>query len=195
MKAYGLLINNPFDVKDSITWLSTLQRSVTGSAHNHGAILIEDDQDFFGLGKGWFIVESIGHGVHIITLKEYLSYSTGRITDVIDFTELGFTPDFNFLNMQIGKKYQFSIWWSYSLFLVLNKIFGHEHNFTKKLSNVNNPDRWYCFELLGAFFGLGLGSAVVGKTIEDKFTDSIKNVNLYTLLNRNKLEFTTYERN
>jgi hypothetical protein len=195
MKAYGLLINNPFDVKDSITWLSTLQRNVTASAHNHGAILIEDDQDFFGLGKGWFIVESIGHGVHIITLKEYLSYSTNRITNVVDFTALGFPPNFNFLNAQIGKKYQFSIWWSYSLFLLLNKIFGHEHSLTKKLTNVNNPDCWYCFELLGEFFGLGLGSAVVGKTIEDKFADSIKNVNLYTLLNRNKLEYTDYARN
>ena len=193
MKAYCLLINNPFNFKDPITWLSTLERNVTGSKYNHGAILIFDDVNFFGNGIGWFIVEAIGKGVHIVDLKTYMSYSTDRITDIVDVESLGRTPDFEFLKNQIGKKYQFSIWWSYSLLLISNRLFGENSKLSSILTNQNNPNRWYCFELINKFFGLGLGSSVVGATMVKHYKEYIQNVNLFVLLNRNKLEFTKYE--
>ena len=114
IKLTPLLVHNPFHFNNLLSWVSTIQRNVCRSFFNHGAILFED----LITGEK-FIIEAVSHGVHKITLEKYLSYSKDRILYTFDTIE----ENTDFLLAQVGKKYQFSIWWSHVAYTLSENIF------------------------------------------------------------------------
>jgi hypothetical protein len=159
-KLTPLLVHNPFHIDNVLSWVSTAQRSFCDSFFNHGAILVEN----LVTGEK-FIIEAVSHGVHKITLEKYLSYSKDRILYTFDSIE----GDIDFLLAQVGKKYQFSIWWSHIGYTVCKNIFGKNNKITNWFNTYNNQDKWFCFELLDKTFKLEIGPGVTGKDFEDKY--------------------------
>lgn len=196
MIAVPILIHNPLSLSEPISWCSAANRAITKTFYNHGAILVFDDENFYNNGIGWHVIEAVGHGVHIVDIDYYNSYSRNRIVSFVDVEDLGYKCNFQFLKEQIGKKYQYSIWWSYPLMEISNTFFGKESEFSLKLSNVNNPDRWYCFELVNTAFNLGLGSTEVGSTFEIDYAGKIEHLNMLSFSNNlyvNKIKFNKNE--
>lgn len=176
MEAIPLLVHNPLEFSEPLSWLSTAQRNFCGTFYNHGAILIHDTENLFGLGKTWVIVEAVKVGVHVITLEHYKTYSTNRILgtfDVVDQKAL----DFNFLESTVGLKYQYSIWWSEIAMIVSDKLLGSESKITNYFGNFNNPNRYYCFELMNDFFKSGLGYSCTGKDYEENYEVKLFDIN------------------
>jgi hypothetical protein len=159
-KLTPLLVHNPFHFNNLLSWVSTIQRNVCRSFFNHGAILFED----LITGEK-FIIEAVSHGVHKITLEKYLSYSKDRILYTFDTIE----ENTDFLLAQVGKKYQFSIWWSHVAYTLSENIFGKNSFITNWFNTYNNPNKWFCFELLDKTFNLGIGPGITGKDFEDNF--------------------------
>lgn len=160
IKLTPLLIRNPFDWKKPLFYFSALQRIVTNSYFNHGAILVEYDNGDIT------IVEAIGHGVREVDYETWKGISSDRIV-------YSFIPktsgDWNFLEAQIGKKYQFSIWYTYALFLLSKKIFGCKSKITEWFSTKNNEDKWFCYELVLTCFGDEENSFGAGDYIEAEY--------------------------
>ena len=175
MIAIPLLVHNPFEIDKPLSWLSTAQRNFCGTFYNHAAILIHDIENIFGLGKTWIIVEVVKVGVQAITLEHYKTYSTNRILGTFDVDQN--TLDYNFLKSTVGLKYQYSIWWSELVMNISNKLLGSESKITKYFGNFNNPNRYYCFELLNDFFKSELGYSCTGKDFEDKYQVKLFDIN------------------
>ncbi len=174
MIAIPLLVHNPLELTEPLSWLSTAQRNFCGTFYNHGAILIHDTENIFGLGKTWIIVEAVKVGVQAITLEHYKTYSTNRILGT-------FKPeheiDFNFIKSTVGLKYQYSIWWTEIAMNISNSVLGSESKITNYFGNFNNPNRYYCFELLNDVFKSGLGYSCTGKDFEDKYEVTLFDIN------------------
>jgi hypothetical protein len=167
MKTIPMLIHNPFEIKKPLTWLSTLERNFCGSFYNHGALLVFDDLDLFGLGKDiWVVVEAVSVGVHVITYEHYSSYSTNRIIGTFDIDQEKL--DYTFLKSTIGRLYQYSAWWSQVCMRISESLIG-DSRLTRFFSNYNNPNRFYCFELQNEFLKSGFGYACSGKDFEMKY--------------------------
>ena len=160
-KLTPLLVHNPFHFDDFLSWVSTIQRNFCGSFFNHGAILYED----LITGEK-FIIEAVSHGVHKISLEKYLSYSKDR---VLYSFKTNNNSNIDFLLAQVGKKYQFSIWWSHVGYAISNKLFGKDNFLTNWFNTYNNPNKWFCFELIDKTFNLNLGPGLTGKDFEDNF--------------------------
>jgi hypothetical protein len=160
-KLTPLLVHNPFHFDDFLSWVSTIQRNFCGSFFNHGAILYED----LITGEK-FIIEAVSHGVHKISLEKYLSYSKDR---VLYSFKTNNNSNIDFLLAQVGKKYQFSIWWSHIGYALFKKMFGKDDFLTNWFNTYNNPNKWFCFELIDKTFNLNLGPGLTGKDFEDNF--------------------------
>ncbi len=174
MIAIPLLVHNPLEFGKPLSWLSTAQRNYCGSFYNHGAILIHDTENIFGLGKTWIIVEAVKVGVQAITLEHYKTYSTNRILGT-------FTPeyeiDYDFIKSTVGLKYQYSIWWLEIVMNISNSVLGSDSKITQYFGNYNNPNRYYCFELLNDVFKSDLGYTCTGKDFEDKYEVTLFDIN------------------
>jgi hypothetical protein len=160
IKLTPLLIHNPFEWKRPLFYASALQREVLGTYFNHGAILVE-----YPDGKK-VVIEAVGHGVIETDYKTWKEKEPKR--EVWSFIPKT-SGDYNFLISQKGKKYQLSVWYSYALFLLSNKLFGAESRLSKSLSNINNPDKWFCFELMLTCFGDAENSFRAGDYIENNY--------------------------
>lgn len=169
-----LLVHNPLKFNDPLTWLSTVQRNFCRTKYNHGALLIYDSENIFGLGVRWVVVEAVKVGVHVITFEHYKSYSKDRILGTFDVDQN--TLDYKFLNSTVGYKYQFSIWWS-EIAMQLSKSVSGDSKLTRYFSNINNTTRYYCFELLNDFLKSGLGYSATGFDFEQKYEVRLFDIN------------------
>jgi hypothetical protein len=160
IKLTPLLVHNPFEWQKPLFYASALQRWVLGTYFNHGAILVEQPD-----GRKT-VIEAVGSGVIESDYKHWKEKEPKR--QVWTFTPKK-SGDYTFLRKQIGKKYQLSVWYSYAFFLLSKKIFGDKSVITKYFSNINNPNKWFCFELQLTCFGDKENAMGAGDYIEKNY--------------------------
>lgn len=137
MKVRVVLFHRPKNL------VSKAIRLFTGSYWNHAGFLYKNND-----GEYYFI-EAVENGIMRLTMPQ-MTKKYGKICEIKFLPEVD--SDFD-LTTLIGIKYQFSIFWTFPLFVAIKRVFGTTSKITNYFSCVNNDNRYYCFELVAEVTG------------------------------------------
>lgn len=135
-------------------------REITDSYYNHLAIRVKID----GI---YFVIEAEYPRVRMLLFEDWKEINKSRIYRIYAGEKCVKNPLF-FVN----KKYELVVFLREICLFLCIKSFGNESSITIFLSNKNDENKWFCFELGAEIIGLSNAHLATGNTFEKYYENN-----------------------